>query len=129
MTVSPTANPRRLMLRCHLAVIRNAADNLVSTGMRELGYEYVMLDAGWGACLKQHWCTHRTPAGYCGVCETPAPRLAGGVVLVDPAKFPPSAPGVPFLSKAGFLALKAVPFLSKAKTTGSRSSPTTCTRR
>ena len=52
-----------------------------------------MLDAGWPACDKQHWCTHRTPQGYCGVCADPAPRLDSGEVVVDPAKFPPSRPG------------------------------------
>ena len=53
-----------------------------------------MLDAGWPACHEQHWCTHRTPAGYCGVCANPAPRLDGGAVEVDAVKFPPSAPGM-----------------------------------
>ena len=73
-------------------MMKNAADWLVETGLRDLGYDYVMLDAGWPACDKQHWCTHRTPAGYCGVCASPAPRLANGDVEVDNAKFPPSSP-------------------------------------
>ena len=75
------------------AMMTRAADWLVDGGLRDVGFEYVMLDAGWSNCSEPHWCTHRTPAGFCGVCEIPSPRLDGGAILVDPRKFPPSAPG------------------------------------
>ena len=67
------------------AAIRRAADRLVSTGLRDAGYTYVLLDDGWPACAEvaQPGDLH---------CVTPAPRLPNGDVLVDALKFPPSAP-------------------------------------
>ena len=58
----------------------------MSTGFRDLGYRYVLLDDGWPACAEFR------PTGT-GACKTVAPRLADGRVEVDPQKFPPSKPG------------------------------------
>jgi len=57
---------------------------MVRTGLRDAGYNYILLDDGWPACDKF------SPSGSC---ETMSPRLLDGRVRVDPAKFPPSKPG------------------------------------
>src|SRR5690349_151382 len=51
--------------------IRGVADHLVSSGLRDAGYDIVWIDGGWNA---------------------PAPRDAGGNLVEDPAKFPGGFP-------------------------------------
>ena len=67
--------------------LKESGDELVKSGLRDVGFNYVLLDDGWPACYEF--------AGAKGAskCLVPAPRLEGGVVQVDAAKFPPSLPG------------------------------------
>jgi alpha-galactosidase len=64
--------------------LKDTADRMVSTGLRDLGYKYILLDDGWPACSEFR---------SSGACETSPPRLPNGQVQVDPNKFPPSSPG------------------------------------
>lgn len=76
------------------------ADTMKALGLVELGYEYVLLDDGWPSCSADSRahptaCQKQPGAriGDCG-CTNTSPRLDNGDVLVDPVKFPPSAPGL-----------------------------------
>ena len=68
--------------------LKETGDYLVSTGLRDAGYDYVLLDDGWPACSE--W---RRGIAEASSCLNPSPRLDGGNVLVDKLKFPESAPG------------------------------------
>eukprot|EP01116_Phalansterium_solitarium_P005205 TRINITY_DN1661_c0_g1_i4.p1 TRINITY_DN1661_c0_g1~~TRINITY_DN1661_c0_g1_i4.p1 ORF type:complete len:450 (-),score=144.81 TRINITY_DN1661_c0_g1_i4:76-1425(-) len=55
------------------------ADLMVSSGLRDAGYVYLLLDDGWPTCS-----LHNSDGG----CSIPAPRDAQGRIVPDPAKFP-----------------------------------------
>ena len=78
------------------------ANNMVSLGLVDLGYNYILLDDGWPACAAGSTsCGAGARVGDCGCSNTP-PRLDNGDVVVDPRKFPPSA-CVPTLPTLRFL--------------------------
>jgi alpha-galactosidase len=64
--------------------LKETADRMVSSGLRDLGYNYILLDDGWPACAEFR---------SSGACKTSPPRLPNSDVQVDPHKFPPSSPG------------------------------------
>jgi hypothetical protein len=66
------------------SVLLHAANGLVSSGLKDMGYTYVLIDDGWPACAQFN---------KRGGCQTPTERLEDGTVIIDEAKFPPSAPG------------------------------------
>eukprot|EP00035_Acanthoeca_spectabilis_P008340 m.152325 g.152325 ORF g.152325 m.152325 type:complete len:452 (+) comp14318_c0_seq2:3577-4932(+) len=61
-----------------------AADSLEASGLREIGYEYILIDDGWPACQVY---------GENGRCDVPPARLDDGTVIVDIKKFPESTLG------------------------------------
>lgn len=61
------------------ALIRQAADALVASGLSASGYRYVLIDDGWPACSR-----HREDGG----CAAKAPRDSRGRIAVDTGKFP-----------------------------------------
>ncbi len=56
-----------------------AANTLVSSGLRDAGYTYLLIDDGWPLCAV---------GGGAARCDVPAPRGSDGRIVVDPAKFP-----------------------------------------
>lgn len=60
-------------------VIIETAHALINTGLLESGYNFVLIDDGWTACLKYN---------KDGSCNIPAPRNANGEIVVDENKFP-----------------------------------------
>lgn len=70
--------------------LKAQADHLVSSGLADAGYNYILIDDGWPACYAYDNASHFGPASSCAV---PPPRLEGGAVEVDAVKFPPTSPG------------------------------------
>lgn len=66
------------------SVLLRAADGLESSGLKDMGYTYVLIDDGWPSCMQF--------SGR-GSCITPTERLEDGTVIIDEKKFPPSSPG------------------------------------
>lgn len=63
----------------HAFSIKQIASLMVSTGLRDAGYNYVLLDDGWPGCLAFD------PDGKCSV---PQPRDSRGRIVPDAKKFP-----------------------------------------
>lgn len=67
--------------------VLEVADLLISTGLKDMGYNYVLIDDGWPQCAPGF----KDPSGKC---SNSMPRLEDASVLVDPDKFPSSSPGM-----------------------------------
>ena len=61
------------------ALIMESADAMVASGLKDAGYEYVLIDDGWPACDQ---------FAESGHCQTPAPRAADGQIQINSTSFP-----------------------------------------
>lgn len=62
------------------SLIIKSADAMISSGLRNAGYEYVLIDDGWPMCAEYN---HRD-----GHCLVPYPRDSQGRIQVNTTKFP-----------------------------------------